>query len=435
MKSSNIQFVLLLAGISGLSGCVSTSRYTLRESPAPISSISIETKRQKTFPATKWLSESSGWGSKYTDDQFVGRILALPFYPVTFLIDSISFAHKTTYTTAYNFKGTILLDGQPYSNKPISLSGPIAGNLQTDSNGGFEKTFSESDKAYRKPISDTTLQLEFAQAADLASGATVSMVVPLAIELTLNDEGKELRIESRKDLVPYLNQSKDLTTRDGIATEWKRTDTNKPVNLTTQSFYSDKNRQITSSEELEAAKRRQEEETKAEMAKQEAQRLREKAEADKAKRCTAQSKRTKGKHLCSTVKLIEFAAGQNVPDAACIYSEEAFQPTPYSFSVLSLTPDGCLYFLGHSKIGSIPQNTDPIYVYKYGNPNEDAPVPEGIHPVHWRKNIHATCGNLDLPLPYGYYEYTGEYSYTALRGNSKKVYSFKKLDVDAECLE
>ncbi|MGD9643855.1 MAG: DUF4398 domain-containing protein [Elusimicrobiales bacterium] len=435
MKSSDIQLVLLLAGISGLSGCVSTSRYTLRESPAPISSISIETKRQKTFPATKWLSKSSGWDSKYTDDQFVGRILALPFYPITFLIDSISLAHKTTYTTAYNFKGTILLDGQPYPNKTFSLSGPIAGNLQTDSNGGFEKTFSESDKAYRKPISYTTLQLEFAQAADLASGATVSMVVPLAIELTLNDEGKELRIENRKDLVPYLNQSKDLTTRDAIATEWKRTDTNKPVNLTTQSFYSDKNRQITSSEELEAAKRRQEEETKAEMAKQDAQRLREKAEADKAKRCAAQSKRTKGKHLCSTGKLIEFAAGQNVPDAACIYYEEAFQPTPYSFSVLSLTPDGCLYFLGHSKIGSIPQNTDPIHVYKYGNPNEDAPVPEGIHPVHWRKNIHATCGNLDLPLPYGYYEYTGEYSYTALRGNSKKVYSFEKLDVDADCLE
>lgn len=435
MKPLNMQIVLLLAGILGLSGCVSTSRYALRESPAPISSISIETKRQKTFPATNWLSKSSGWDRKYTDDQFVGRILALPFYPVTFLIDSITFAHKTTYTTAYNFKGIILLDGQPYSNKTFSLSGPITGILQTDSNGGFEKTFFEHEEAYRKPIAETTLQLEFARAADLTSGATVNMVIPLAIELTLNDEGKELTIESRRDFVPYLNQSKDPSTRDTIATEWKRTDTNKPVNLTTQIFYSDKNRQITSNEELEAAKRRQEEETKAELARQETRRRIEKEEAEKAKRCTAQSKQTKGKHLCSTVKLIEFAAGQNVPDATCIYYEDEFQPTPYSFSVLSLTPDGCLYFLGHSKIGPIPQNTDPIYVYKFGNPNGDAPVPEGIHPLHWRKNIHATCGDLDLPLPYGYYEYTGEYSYTALRGNSKKVYSFKKLDVDADCLE
>lgn len=431
MKPVNIQIVLLLVGISGLSGCVSTSKYTLRENPATITSISIETKRQKTFPATKWLSESSGWDRKYTDDQFVGRILALPFYPVTFLIDSISFAHTTTYRTSYSFKGRVSLDGQPYSNKTFSLSGPITGDLQTDSSGGFEKTIYESEKAYRKPIADTTLRLEFARTANLTSGATVSMVVPLAIELTLIDEGKELRIESRKDLIPHLTQANDLTTRDAIATEWKRTDTNNPVNLATQSFYSDKNRQITASEELEAAKRRQEEETKAELAKQEALRLKEKEEAEKAKKCAKQKTIIKGRQLCSAI-LPQFMAGQATPELDCIYLHKSEMYNPF-IKVLSIANDGCVYYFDNSH--DMMLNPEPIYVYAAGNPDADSEILKRAYPALQWMYITATCGNVDLPLPIGYYTYNGQHSYVALRGNMKKVHSFKKLDIDSDCLE
>ena len=223
MKKIKTQTLFLIFGTTILSGCISTSQYTLREKTAPIGSITVETTRQKTFPATKWLTKTGDFHTGEDFYNFIGRLLTIPFYPLTALIDVGTFAHKTTYRTAYSFNGIVSLDGAPYSNKTISLSGPVTGELQTDSMGQFDKTFWESEKSYAKPDSYAPLRLVFAKPGDLTSGTTVSMIAPLAIELTLRNEGTELFVENRKELIPHVIQVKDPIIRDTFATEWATT--------------------------------------------------------------------------------------------------------------------------------------------------------------------------------------------------------------------
>lgn len=156
----------------------------------------------------------------------------------------------------------------------------------------------------------------------------------------------------------------------------------------------------------------------------------------KVKHCVTQNKVIDGRHLCSEFRLFRYMAGKDEPDSGCIYYDEEFEYTYFSLiKVLSISENGCLYYLDNSRVGVGAQNSNPIFVYKMGDPKKDLPVPDGVHPAKWQQNMHATCGGIDFPLPSGYYAYAGPYSYTTIRGDAKKIYSFKRLDIDGDCLK
>ncbi len=189
MRLKNAFIFFQIAGMMiGLSGCAATFKHVAKDPNDMVWSISVETTRKKTFPASNWLAkvgEDEGWNSSNNNNMGLGQLLVLPFYPLTFIIDMASFAHKDIYRFGFDFNGVIpTTDGAPYANKKILVSGPVTGEIETDSSGQFDKRLwatSSSPKTYLDP----PLQFVFSQMPSLADGTSVTVMVPLGVEMML----------------------------------------------------------------------------------------------------------------------------------------------------------------------------------------------------------------------------------------------------------
>lgn len=363
---------------------------------------------------------------------------------------------NTLYQTRFNFKGEILTsDGKAYANKEVLVSSPVADRFETDSMGHFDKVFvttsASSHEAYDKGLdfslhiklnnpewlpnrTESTCAYEFCKTAinpTLLDGTTVNLIIPLEIEMTIERQGKYLIVRNRKELVPHIQRYEDSATRDILITDWVETAATKPLRLSPTYFHSEKNKQITEAERIEKANRIQKKREQDEIRNREASLYQARMEKERTIRCAKQQDLIGNRHLCSEI-IPQFIAGQDTPNTDCIYLHKSEMYNPF-VKVLSIANEGCVYYFDNYL--DMIYNPEPIFVYKTGDPETDNEAMNRVYPALRWMYVTATCGDVDLPLPIGYYAYSGQYSYVALRGNSKRVYSFKRLDIDSECLD
>ena len=382
--------LLPVFGLIALSGCVSTFTYTPKDPNPMISSVLVEKIRKKTFPATNPTTED--WNNR------VGLL-----------------EWQTTYDLTFNFKGTISANREAYSSKKISVTGPVTGELETDSMGWFDETFRIKSSTSPDVYSYPPLHFEFGQTLpSLSDGTTVELMAPLAIEMTLKRDHHNLFVVSRKELMPKLIKTEDQNSRDTLVANWVEVPESKPLILTSLTFYSDKNNSIT--EQEIATEQKEQQRQKAEAAVEQQRQEAETAESNKllAEKCRRHKKVLSGKHWCDTKSLITVVSQANVaPEKDCLYEvrSDSLLVMYGLLKIISSTGEGYIYALDYN--GSEP--LEYILGYRYNG-----------QPFFIQKNSDVAYADGSV-LQLGFYAYAGIYSYVAVMGNVKNIYSFRQM--------